>query len=80
MQTVIATFRNGRIELSQSVDWPDGTAVEVTPVETAPTPRGEAQPPMTWWPPDFFDRLREQWGEEPFERPPQGESEVREEW
>ena len=38
MGTVTAVFRNGRIELSQSVDWPDGTRVEVTPINK-PTSR-----------------------------------------
>ena len=32
MGSVTATFRNGRIELAQEVDWPDGTQVEVTPL------------------------------------------------
>jgi len=32
MGSVTATFRNGRIELAEPVDWPDGTQVEVTPV------------------------------------------------
>ena len=77
MQSVAATFRNGRVELSESVDWPEGIAVKVTPLAQKP---GEIKPPMTEWPEGFFDRLREQWGEEPFERPPQGEFEVREDW
>jgi hypothetical protein len=32
MQKVLATFRQGRIELTTRVDWPEGTAVEVVPV------------------------------------------------
>ena len=32
MQSVTATFRNGRIEFAERVDWPDGTRVEVTPL------------------------------------------------
>ncbi len=36
MDSVPATFRNGRVELAAPVDWPDGTQVEVTPVVTAP--------------------------------------------
>jgi hypothetical protein len=35
---------------------------------------GEKRPQATW-PTGFFDRIREDWGEEPFERPPQGELE-----
>jgi hypothetical protein len=80
MQSVTATFRNGRVELTESADWPDGTQVEVTPLGTPDRRRREAKPPMTQCPDGFFDRLREQWGEEPFERLPQGEFEVREDW
>ena len=40
---------------------------------------GEKRPQATW-PAEFFHRIREDWGEEPFERPPQGESETREDW
>jgi hypothetical protein len=32
MDSVTAVFRNGHIELAESVDWPDGTQVEVTPL------------------------------------------------
>ncbi len=32
MQSVTATFHNGRLELAEPVDWPDGTQVEVTPL------------------------------------------------
>lgn len=32
------------------------------------------------WPPGFWQKIREDWGDEPFERPPQGEFEKREEW
>ena len=31
-------------------------------------------------PPDFFTRIAREFGSEPFERPPQGESEKREAW
>ena len=31
-------------------------------------------------PPDFWQTLRADWGDEPFERPPQGEFEKREAW
>jgi hypothetical protein len=41
---------------------------------------GVEKPPQATWPPAFFDRIREDWGEEPFERPPQGELEIREDW
>lgn len=41
---------------------------------------GCKQPPLTVWPVGFFERLREEWGDEPFERPPQGKFEIREDW
>ena len=31
-------------------------------------------------PPDFFKKVAQEFGPEPFERPPQGESEQREDW
>ncbi|MDA1049149.1 MAG: hypothetical protein O3C40_01540 [Planctomycetota bacterium] len=74
MQSVTAMFRNGRVELTELVDWPDGTQVEVTPLDTPGSQQSDVKPPMTQWPDGFFDGLREQWGKEPFERPPQGES------
>lgn len=40
MHGVTGTFRNGHVELSESVDWPDGTRLEVVPVGTGDTPRG----------------------------------------
>ena len=80
MQSVTATFRNGHVELSEAVDWPDGTRLEVVPVTDGNGSASEEQPPMTVWPEGFFDRVREGWGDEPFERPPQGEFETREDW
>ena len=32
------------------------------------------------WPPGFWQAIRKDWGGEPFERPPQGDFEKREEW
>ena len=32
MQRALATFRNGHLEWSSPVDWPDGTPVEVIPL------------------------------------------------
>ena len=32
------------------------------------------------WPAGFWERIRADWGSEPFERPPQGEFEKREAW
>jgi len=32
------------------------------------------------WPVGFWERIRADWGNEPFERPPQGNFEKREDW
>ena len=32
MEKVLATFRDGRVELASLPDWPDGTPVELTPM------------------------------------------------
>jgi len=80
MQSVTATFRNGRIEMDESVDWPDGTQVEITPVKSTPSTDPNMAAPMCEWPEGFFESIRADWGDEPFERPPQGEFERREDW
>jgi hypothetical protein len=80
MQSVAATFRNGRIELAEPVDWPEGIQVRVTPLQIPEDSRRARKSPMTEWPEGFFERLAKDWGDEPFERPPQGEFEVREDW
>ncbi len=61
MQSVTATFRNGRVELTAPVDWPNGTPVEVRPLPPGGTDTCEVSPPMTQWPEEFLDRLREDW-------------------
>ena len=47
MQRVTATFRQGRVELTEPVDWPEGTRVEVTPIPGG-QPRGSwlSLPPL----------------------------------
>jgi len=35
MESVTAIFHKGQIELAQPVDWPDGTKLEVTPINNA---------------------------------------------
>jgi len=71
-----AVFRNGHVELASVVDWPEGTLLQVSPVK----PELAKPTPMIDWPERFFEKLNEQWGDEPFERPPQGTSETREDW
>lgn len=34
MQKALATFRQGQIEFDSGVDWPEGTRVEVLPIES----------------------------------------------
>jgi hypothetical protein len=80
MQNMTAAFRKGCVELAEPVDWPEGILVEVRPLVGPNNVRLGTKPPMTEWPTAFFDHLREEWGDEPFERPPQGETEVREDW
>ena len=83
MQSVMATFHDGRLELSGPVDWPDGITVQVTPFEKIDAPAlntPASRSAMTQWPVGFFDGIRADWGDEPFERPPQGEFELREDW
>jgi len=41
MESMTATFRNGRLELAEPVSWPDGTQVKVTPL-------GDAQERVNW--------------------------------
>jgi hypothetical protein len=47
-------------------------------LELVETQNGAARPDRL--PPDFFTRIAQEFGAEPFERPPQGESERREAW
>ncbi len=54
MGTVTAVFHNGQIQLSQSVDWPDGTRVEVKPIDY---PQQQAVWP--WLPPFDVGSFRE---------------------
>lgn len=49
MQSVTATFRNGRLELAESVDWPEGTRVEVKPLAPPGQERNRGEPPRTQW-------------------------------
>ncbi len=76
MNGIPATIRNGRVELAQPLNLPDGTLVEVVPLGNGQTSHEK----LKAWPPGFFDELRKDWGGEAFERPPQGEYEVREDW
>ena len=73
MAAVLATYRSGKVELSEPVRWPDGTQVEVVPIRPAAASQAESYR-------DFILRLAGSFGDEPFERPPQGDNEQREEW
>ncbi len=80
MVGVLATFRDGRVELSTPVGWPDGTELEVVPIAT----KGNAQALVDDGPVEsyreFIERLAGSFGDEPFERPPQGDDENRGAW
>ncbi len=80
MVGVLATFRDGRVELSAPVGWPDGTELEVVPIASkgyAPA-TVESSPVESYR--EFIERLAGSFGDEPFERPPQGDDEKREAW
>lgn len=78
MHSITGTFQAGRIELPDSVNWPDGTKVEIRPL--VPGLQAGVPAQLNQWPAGFFDHLRADWGQEPFERPAQGELELREDW
>ena len=80
MDGVLATYRHGIVELSSPVSWPDGTPLEVVPIQTgtASPANGVRQSVESYR--QFIERLAGSFGGEPFERPPQGEFEQREEW
>jgi hypothetical protein len=40
MESITAVIHNGRIELAQPVEWPDGTRVEVRPIKNPPERTG----------------------------------------
>ncbi len=80
MDSVTATFRDGRLELTQPVDWPNGTQVEVTPIGTSVGDDQQTCKMSRESYRELIHRLAGSFGDEPFERPPQGEFERREEW
>jgi hypothetical protein len=80
MVSVLATYRHGTVELSAPVGWPEGTQLEVVPVRIGPESpaNGNGQRGESYR--EFIERLAGSFGDEPFERPDQGEFERREEW
>jgi hypothetical protein len=80
MVGVPATYRSGKVELSGPVGWPDGTQLEVVPIQPgagAPSVTDNRQAESYR---EFIERLVGSFGDEPLERPPQGDNEKREEW
>ena len=61
MAALLATYRSGKFELSEPVGWPDGTHVEVVPIQPATASQAESYR-------DFILRLAGSFGDEPFER------------
>ena len=80
MVGVLATFRSGRVELSTPVGWPDGTQLEVVPIQPGTPSSSQAENRQTESYREFIERLAGSFGDESFERPPQGEDEKREAW
>ena len=80
MVGVLATFRSGRVELSAPVGWPDGTQLEVVPLQPGVHSPATTESPQAESYREFIQRLAGSFGDEPFERPPQGEDEKREAW
>ncbi|MBS0266411.1 MAG: hypothetical protein JSS02_31055 [Planctomycetes bacterium] len=63
----------------QTLDGPTAIALERV-VRDAIDLASRETAPLAEWPVGFFDQIRDAWGDEPFERPQQGELEVREDW
>ena len=80
MVGVLATFRSGRVELSAPVGWADGTQLEVVPIVSGVPSPSTAENRQAESYREFIERLAGSFGDEPFERPPQGEDEKREDW
>ena len=80
MVGVLATYRHGTVELSAPVEWPDGMQLEVVPIQTGTASQASGNSQKTESYREFIERLAGSFGDEPFERPPQGEFEQREEW
>ena len=59
MNVATAIYRNGRLELTSPVDWPEGTPVEVKPVQSS-----RQQPSWLALPPLDVGRFREVIGED----------------
>lgn len=72
MNAVIATIRNGHIELAEPVTWPDGTRVQVIALDAA---TGKEK-----WTREFLDEVRQGFTGEPLDRPEQLPLETREPW
>lgn len=80
MVGVPATYRSGKVELSGPVGWPDGTQLEVVPIQPGAAAPSVTDNRQTESYREFIERLAGSFGDEPFERPPQGDNEKREEW
>lgn len=73
MQSVYATIVNGQVLLADQVDWPEGTKVEVRPVDSQEKKTRD-------WPAGYFEQTSGAFADQEFERPPQGNLPEREEW
>lgn len=57
MELISGTYHDGRVDLDRSVDWPEGTEVEVSRT-FAPQGRSEEQWPQD---PEQIERLLKEW-------------------
>lgn len=78
MDAVPGTFRNGKIELLQPVDWPDGTRAEVIPLPQVTSAESTESPYA--WPKGYFEHTSGALADDFFERPDQGSLPQREDW
>ena len=79
MDAVQATFRNGQLELSKPVDWPDGTRADVIPIVPV-SGSSEIGAHPTAWPEGYFEQTSGALAQEKLERPDQGQLPSRDEW
>ena len=78
MDAAHATYHNGRLELNQQVDWPDGTTAEVIPIP--PGPANGVGGVHSGWPQGYFEQTSGALSDEEFERPSQGGLPHRDDW
>ena len=59
MHAIKATFRNGQLELSEPVDWPDGMQVRVVPLTNGADDIDGSPAMIHQWPVGFLNQIRD---------------------